>query len=119
MELQEVYSSVGGQESYEQMVNWAADNIPPEEIEAFNNVVMQGDENSVRFAVNSLKSRWESQGGRPTPQSLIQGDTGYNQSSERFESLSQLTTAMKDPRYKNDPAYRRAVEAKLGQSSIL
>ena len=119
MELQEVYSSVGGPEAYEQMVNWAADNIPPEEIEAFNNVVMQGDENAVRFAVNSLKSRWESQGGRPEPQSLIQGDTGYAQSSERFESLTQLTTAMKDPRYKTDPAYRRLVEAKLGQSSIL
>lgn len=35
-----------------------------------------------------------------------------------FRSTAELVSAMKDPKYKNDPAYRQDVIDKLGRSSI-
>jgi len=37
----------------------------------------------------------------------------------RFESLAQVTEAMKDSRYQTDPAYRASVAQMLGNSTVL
>ncbi len=118
MEMMAVYNSVGGEDNYNAMIGWAAENLSNEDVETFNEIVMTGNSNSVMFAVNSIKSRWESSGQMPQPQ-LLQGDTGYQGASESFQSLAQVTEAMRDPRYKTDPAYRKSVEARLSQSQVL
>jgi len=48
---------------------------------------------------------------------MINGDTN-DVSTEVFESVAQVTEAMNDPRYANDPAYRKQVELKLAKSSV-
>lgn len=118
MEMMQVYQSVGGEDRYNDMISWAADNLSPEESEAFNSVVMQGDTNTVLFTVQNLAARWENSGAAPRPE-LLQGDTGVGDATGSFQSLAQLTEAMRDPRYKKDPAYRASVENKLKQSQIL
>lgn len=118
MEMMTVYNSVGGEDNYNDMIGWAAEHMDETSIETFNRIVMTGDPNAVMFAVNSVRSQWEAAGGVPRPE-LIQGDTGYDGASEAFQSLAQVTEAMKDPRYKTDPAYRRAVENRLSQSRVL
>ena len=55
------------------------------------------------------------EGQAPT---LLQGDTG-GAGVDSFKSVAQLTKAMNDPRYSEDPAYRDEVTAKLSQSSIM
>jgi hypothetical protein len=117
LEVMRVQSEVGGPEAYENMIKWATENLSQEDQDAFDAAVVHGQEDQVMFAVRSLKARWEAAGGRSGQ--LIQGATGTSGSYSGFNSLAELTTAMKDPRYKNDVAYRREVETRLGNSNIL
>jgi uncharacterized protein YbaA (DUF1428 family) len=117
-QFQSVYSEAGGEESYNSMIEWAADNLPDGEQDAFNRAVMQGTTDDMMFAVRSLVSRWRAStgtGSRP----LVQGSTSPAKASGSFRSLAELTAAMKDPRYAKDPAYRKDIETRLAVSDIL
>ena len=117
LEVMNVQSEVGGPEAYQEMIKWATENLSQEDQDTFDTAVTRGDMNQMMFAVRSLQARWQAAGGRNGQ--LIQGDTGTTGSYSGFNSLAELTSAMKDPRYKNDVAYRRDVETRLGNSSIL
>ena len=113
-----VYDSVGGEDQYNQMLEWASESLPEGEQEAFNNAVVHGSRDEMMFAVKSLASRWSAEGGQSNTKPLIQGDTGFMGASGAFRSLSELTEAMKDPRYQKDPAYRQDVENRLANSNV-
>lgn len=113
-QVSSVYQTVGGQQNYQQMVNWAAENLPPEEIDAFDALVESGNQASIQMAVRGLYARYSSVAGQPR---LIQGSAS-NSGSNAYRSLAELTTAMRDPRYKSDPAYRKDVEDRLRVSDI-
>jgi hypothetical protein len=111
----QVFSSVGGEEQYYQMIEWAGDSLPPAEIDAFNKAMDSGDMSMVNMAVNGLAARYRSEVG--TEPQLIQGETTGN-SGGSFNSAAELTAAMRDPRYQNDPAYRQSVAQKLSRSNV-
>ena len=46
-----IYETVGGEESYSQMISWAADNLSPQEIAAYDKAVESGDVDIVKLAV--------------------------------------------------------------------
>ena len=110
-----IHNSVGGPEAYNQMVEWASDNWSPEEVDAFNQSVDSTNTNQVMLAVRGLQAQYSLANSDP---SLYSGDGG-SVSSNSFESLNQVTEAMKDPRYANDPAYRREVETLLQNSNVI
>jgi hypothetical protein len=112
---EQVFGSVGGEENYNQMVEWAADTLPPSEIEAYNKAMDSGDISMINMAVNGLAARYRSEVG--TEPSLVQGETAST-SGGSFQSAAELTAAMRDPRYQNDPAYRKAVADKLARSNV-
>lgn len=111
----EILSEVGGQEAFGEMVNWALSAWTPAQLEAYNNAVESGDMDVVRSAVMSLAYKYQAANGRDPK--LTNGSGGKDPSG--FQSVAQLTEAMKDPRYNSDPAYRKEVEAKLARSNIL
>lgn len=111
-----VYEVAGGADSYQEMVQWAADNLPDSDIQAFNASIDTGDPNMMRFAVQGLSARYRSEVGN-TPK-LVQGDTATT-SSGAFQSVAELKAAMRDPRYSTDSAYRQQVAAKLAKSDVL
>ena len=117
LEIQSVQNEVGGAEAYAQMIEWAGQNLDESDQNAFDQAVTQGDMEQMMFAVRSLKARWEASGGRSGQ--IIQGDTSSAQSYTGYRSLAELTAAMKDPRYRDDVAYRRDVETRLANSDIL
>ena len=110
----EMYDVAGGGEQYAQMVQWAADSLPESEVAAYNATMESGDPNMIRLAVQGLNARYRSE-AEPT---LMQGGTGTVSSGGRFESTAELTTAMSDPRYAKDPAYRQSIADKLAKSSL-
>jgi hypothetical protein len=110
----EMYDVAGGGEQYAQMVQWAADNLPDNEVNAYNVTMESGDPNMIRLAVQGLNARYRSE-AEPT---LMQGGTGAVSSGGRFESTAELTAAMGDPRYAKDPAYRQSIADKLAKSSL-
>ena len=112
-----VYDSVGGQENYQAMTEWASDNLNEYEVDAFNHMMESGDSNLVNFAVQGLASRFMLD-NQSTEPNLISGNGGQSFGG-RYESVQQLTSAMSDPRYHSDPAYRREVTDRLSRSNIM
>lgn len=110
-----IKSEVGGNDAYTELVSWAKDALNPNEIAAFNNVVNSNDLEAVKLAVTGLKARHDSINGvepqLATGKSSASGTSGY-------DSWAQVTAAMKDTRYANDPAFRNEVQEKLNKSSI-
>lgn len=110
----EIFNEVGGEENFAAMAEWAVANLTQAELDAYNEAVDSGDMSVVRSAVMSLAFRYQRDVGRDP--NLVGGNSG---GMTGFESLAQLTAAMKDPRYTTDPAYRREVEQKLARSNIM
>lgn len=110
------YESVGGKEEYNALLDWAKSSLPENEIDSFNRAIENPNPDDVLFTIKSLQARKNLEVGE-TP-TLLQGDTG-GKSVSTYKSVTQLTKAMKDPRYQNDPAYRDEVTEKLAQSSIM
>lgn len=117
-QFQKVYNEAGGEEAYKSMLEWAADNLEEGEQDSFNRAVMEGGYDDMMFAVRSLVARYKSSAGTG-PRPLIQGSTNPSGASGSFRSLAELTSAMKDPRYAKDPAYRQDVQDRLASSNIL
>jgi hypothetical protein len=111
-----IVASVGGQDAYNETLAWAADNLKPEEVAAYDNVVNSGNKDAIFFAVQALNQRYKDSVGFEgqqvsgrAPKSTIKG----------FRSNAELARAISDPRYRNDPAYRFDVEQKLSASGDL
>jgi len=111
----QVYSQVGGEENYTQMLNWATENLGENESVAFNSAVQSDDINTVLMAVRGLAARYSEATG--TEAALVQGSTAGS-GVGRYESVKQVTDAINDPRYDKDPAYRAEVARKLEHSQL-
>ena len=115
-ELNAIQDSVGGAEAYGEMVQWAAQNLSPEEINDFNNVTNTNNPAAIRFAVQALHGRYREGVGYEAP--LVSGRKASSK-SKAFRSHAELSRAIADPRYSTDPAYRQDVEEKLARSTDL
>ena len=115
-EADRVMKAVGGETEYQAMIAWASDNLTPAEVSAYDNVVNNGDADAVYWAAMGLKAKYTDAVGYEGKQV-----SGKRPSSMEpgFRSHAELARAIRDPRYKDDPAYRRDVEDKLSRSGEL
>lgn len=111
-----VYDTVGGEQSYMAMNEWAKQNLSDSEKAAFNAALDSGNEGSIMLAVRGLQAQFTAANGKPPK--LVNGDAA-GQSGAVFRSRQEVITAMSDPRYRSDPAYRSDVEAKLLRSDVI
>jgi hypothetical protein len=114
-EVASIKESLGGEAEYSKMIQWAGDNLSPEEVEGFNQIINTQPMAAVKMAVTGLYARYTAVEGR---EPKLIGGRASKGSSDKFESTAQLVEAMSDPRYSKDPAYQRKVQEKLGRSSI-
>lgn len=110
-----VYNIVGGEQAYSDMVSWAGENLSESEVAAYDRAVSSGDIEMVKLAVSGLQTKYQANEG--TDPSLIEGQSS-NSSGGVYSSWSEVTSAMRDPRYKSDPAYRQSVTNKLARSNV-
>ena len=113
-QIDSIYNMVGGEQPYNQMLEWAGNNLEPWEMDAFNSQIENLDANSM-FAVQGLMARMQNEEG--SPPMLYQGEPSQY-SAPKYDSLAQLTSAMSDPRYASDPAFRREVTERLKYSEL-
>ena len=108
-------SVVGGDDGYDKMMGWAKGSLADQEIAMFDKVMESGDTLACYFAIQALKYRFDDASG-------VEGKmiTGKAPSSrgDQFKSNAQLVSAMNDPKYDNDPAYRQEVMEKLERSNL-
>jgi hypothetical protein len=111
-----ILDSVGGEAAYNETLAWAADNLKPDEVAAFDNVVNSGNKDAIFFAVQALNQRYKDsvgfEGKRMSGKSVKSSVKG-------FRSQAELARAIADPRYRDDPAYRLDIEQRLAASGDL
>lgn len=115
-EITAIKEQYGGEAQYNAMIQWAADNLPKDEQEAFNQVVNTQPLNVAKLAIAGLHAKYTAAEGR---EPRLIGGKASKSSGEKFESTAQLVAAMSDPRYQADPAFRAKVEEKLRRSAIM
>lgn len=114
-DIDQLQGVVGGQENYNQMIAWAAENISEQEQEMFDTVIDRGDPLACFFAVQALANRYNEAIGYDGQ--MLQGYAPRNE-SDVFRSQAEVVRAMNDPRYEDDPAYRQDVFDKLERSNL-
>lgn len=114
-QLNNLTSEVGGREAYGSMVQWASQNLKPEQIEAYNKAVSAADPQQQALAIRGLYAQYKQQAGP----SLLSGRANGGPAHPPFGSWAQVKEAMSNPKYAKDPAYRAEVSERLRNSSNL
>jgi len=104
------------QGNYDAMAEWANENLPQEEIDAFDEAVTGGTISQAKLAVQGLYARYQNEvGAKPK---LTQGAVSGT-STMPFKSMQELARAQSDPRYKSgDKAYHEEIDRRLSVSNI-
>ena len=111
----EIKNMAGGDEGYANMTTWASENLPQEDVQAFDALVATGQMGAIRLAVAGLKSLYQEQVGYEGR--MLSGKSAVD-TVDVFRSQAEVIRAMQDPRYENDPAYRQDVFEKLDRSNM-
>jgi hypothetical protein len=105
----------GGDDNYAAMIEWAKLSLPKEEIVAYNKQIDSGDRHATLFAIRGLRSQYEAVNGR-IPNNVRASGGAVSGNVAPFGSAAEMTTAMRDPRYKTDEAFRKQVAARIAVS---
>ena len=112
-DIKELKGIVGGEKNYANMIQWAQGALNEQEIKMFDAVMAKGDPLGAFFAVRALGYAYNDAVGYDGK--MVQGKPP-KQSSDQFRSQQEVVRAMADPRYEEDPAYRRDIMEKLDRS---
>ena len=115
-QVNDIMETAGGAEQYNNMIQWASTNLPESEINDFNAVTATNNPIAIKFAVQSLASKYRGEVGYEAD--LVSG-RGAGSDVKAFRSHAELSRAISDPRYHSDPAYRQDVEDRLARSTDL
>ena len=106
---------VGGNDAYNEMASWAAENMSEQEKTAYNTAVNSKDIETAKLAVVGLKAKFEKANGNEPK--LVEGK-GTITGQDGYKSWAEVTRAMSDDRYQKDPAYQAMVQEKLANSDL-
>ena len=112
-EMSELKGVVGGDENYQNMLQWAGANLNQQEIDMFDAVMQRGDALGAFFAIRSLAYRYNDAAGYEGK--MLTGNAPKTSGSQ-YRSQQEVIQAMSDPRYESDPAYRKDIMDKLKRS---
>ena len=114
--VNEVKNAAGGETAYNNMVQWAGENLNKSSIDAFDSIINSGSVDAIKLAVSGLKAQYENSNGYEG--TMLTGKAPTN-TKDVYRSQAELVAAMSDRRYDNDPAYRQDVIARLERSDNL
>ena len=100
--------------NWDQMAEWAANNLSPEEVNTFDEIVQNGTVEQAKLATKGLYAQFKAENG-VTPK-LVQGAVNGS-STMPFKSNQELARAMSDPRYKSgDKSYHEEIDRRIAVS---
>ena len=100
--------------NWDQMAEWAANNLSPEEVNTFDDIVQNGSVEQAKLATKGLYAQFKAENG-VTPK-LVQGAVNGS-STMPFKSNQELARAMSDPRYKSgDKSYHEEIDRRIAVS---
>jgi hypothetical protein len=113
-DTQSILEAVGGKDTYDKAIEWAAENISKEDQADFNKVLESQNAAAIKFAAEALVQRYKSQADFQGKTYTGRGDA--NPGVKPYRSREEVNTALSDPRYDRDPAYRNDVADRLAVS---
>ena len=114
-DVEQIHGFVGGSDNYNNMMAWAQQNVPEQEINMYDTVMDLGNPVAAYFAVQTLALKYQDQAGRDGK--MVTGKAPKS-TADTFKSQAEMIKAMEDDRYNDDPAYRQAIMEKLERSNI-
>ena len=114
-DVEQIHGFVGGSDNYNNMMAWAQQNVPEQEINMYDTVMDLGNPVAAYFAVQTLALKYQDQAGRDGK--MVTGKAPKS-TADTFKSQAEMIKAMEDDRYNDDPAYRQALMEKLERSNI-
>ena len=100
--------------NWDQMAEWAANNLSPEEVNTFDDIVQNGSVEQAKLATKGLYAQFKAENG--VSPKLVQGAVSGS-STMPFKSNQELARAMSDPRYKSgDKSYHEEIDRRIAAS---
>jgi len=110
-----IKNSVGGEVEYDKVIDWATNNLSESQIEAYDDIISTGNTDVIQMMVDGLKAKYDSVNGS---EGRMLSGKAPNNSGDVFRSQEEVVSAIADPRYDRDPAYRNDVLEKLERSDV-
>lgn len=110
----EIYNVLGGKEKFGEIASWAREALPEDELDTLNEMLASGNIKQAKLAAELLNTRFTS--ADVAPKLISPSHTVPTQDGSVFRNQTEMANAMRDPRYKSDPAYRAMVEQKIERS---
>lgn len=107
----------GDDATLDAILKWAPTNLPATEAAAYNAAIQRNDTATAKMLFEAIAARYVAANGRDP--SLVGGSNVPGAGGEpTFASWAEVMAAMNDPRYKNDPAYQKKVQARLMHAKL-
>ena len=110
-----IFKQAGGEEKYQALLGWAAQNLDPSRIDAFNDALESADEGAIISQLKGVQYDYMMATGY---EPKLTGGRAPTNDVRGFASEAQVIAAMQDPRYGNDPAYIKEVEQRIAVSNV-
>mgnify|MGYP000432627258 CR=1 FL=1 len=112
-EVNEVKTLAGGEKGYQDLMDWAGNNLGPDAAKDYDDVLATGNKSAVKFAVKALMGQYEDANGRDSK--LV---TGKESAPETYRSMAEVVRDMNKAEYQTDEAFRDDVIRKLSASNL-
>ena len=112
-DVNEVKTMAGGEDGYNNLMDWAGKNLDQEAAKDYDDVLATGNKSAVKFAVKALMGQYEDANGRDSK--LV---TGKESAPETYRSMAEVVRDMNKPEYTQDEAFRDDVIRKLSASNL-
>ena len=112
-EIKDLKNIAGGERGYEQLMNWAGNNLTAQDAKNYDDVLATGNKAAISFAVKALMGQYEDANGRDS--NIV---TGKQSSTENYRSMAEVVRDMNKPEYQTDEAFRDDVLRKLSASNL-
>ena len=112
-DVNEVKTMAGGEDGYNNLMDWAGKNLDQEAAKDYDDVLATGNKSAVKFAVKALMGQYEDANGRDSK--LV---TGKESAPETYRSMAEVVRDMNKAEYQTDEAFRDDVIRKLSASNL-
>lgn len=110
-----VHAVVGGAENYNNIVQWASENLSENEVKAFNDTMDNGSLDQAQLAISGIQAKYNSANNEPN---LLSGQKN-DSSVGAYRSIGEMLADINNPKYKDDSAFREDVAQKIKASNVI
>ncbi len=114
--IADLHSVAGGQEQFEQMHAWSAQNLPPAEIAALNAAIESNNHQAIKLAFSGVYGKYVA-AGQNEPTGQIHGAKSVH-GGDLYGHRDEIMADMKTDKYKTNQGERDRVAQKIKRSNI-